>query len=283
MIIPSPHGGLFFAQRGALRRLNAEVERRSLLMKVSVVLAGEDDFKCKITIPKSWREGPATRLIEFIFDTYNKRDPNHQISASTHHLEIAKASGPTQIHETLIISEVVSHRDTIQIKFGAVAPRAAKPKTGAGVQPPTPPITGSVAGKYKSIADWNTVNPDYPTQAGGVAATITRKNIKVRREIVGGVECAHCMNWGCQKVFQIQDNGANSCSYHTQNVCYRDRGAPSYWKCCPDKTVAENFPGDDLVLKLNAIPGCVVGAHWDGSTSEEGGAGGSGKQEKDEK
>jgi hypothetical protein len=243
-------------------------------MKVTVVASEDEKFTVKITVPKKWRDGPASRLIDFIVETYNKRDLDKQIDEATHHLEIAKGSGPMQIHKEAIISTVICHHDTIRIKPGAPAPMAAhSPKTQQAVKQPK---TNS-SGMYKTIASWNEVNPDYPTQAGGVARTITRRGYKPRKEVVNGVECAHCVRWGCQKRFQVQNNEPTTCSYHTQNVCYRDRGAPSFWKCCPDLTVAENFPGDDLLQKLNAIPGCMTGAHWDGGEEGEGEGEGKGR------
>ena len=181
-------------------------------MKVFVVAEG--GFTVRITVPKSWREGPADKLIKFVYATYSQKQQG-PIDATTHHLEVAKGGGPIQIRPEAILNQIIDHRDTIRIEKGAL--KQATVRKPSSAKPPKPPTAASAATtkQYKSIAAWNQVNPDAPTQAGGVARTITRRDYKPRREVIDGVEHAYCVRWGCQQRFIVADNGPTSCKYHS--------------------------------------------------------------------
>ncbi|CCW65884.1 unnamed protein product [Phytomonas sp. EM1] len=70
------------------------------------------------------------------------------------------------------------------------------------------------------------------------------------QEVVNGQ--AKCRNFGCGKVFNVDENSDVSCRFHIQGPVFWD--TYKYWKCCPGKKSAE-------FEEFVKIPGCHVGPH----------------------
>jgi hypothetical protein len=108
---------------------------------------------------------------------------------------------------------------------------------------PPPPV-------LKSIADYNTQNPDAATAAGSALKSVTVRK-STRRE--DGT--AKCQNKGCQKDFIVAENTATSCTYHCGQAIFHD--AAKFWSCCPN---SKRYDFDEFML----VPGCTTGYHDDG-------------------
>lgn len=101
----------------------------------------------------------------------------------------------------------------------------------------------------KSIASYNTENPEAKTAAATAAASIIRKS---SRKDDG---TAKCQRKGCQKIFNYAENSESACTYHKGQPVFHD--AIKFWGCCPGKKC---FDFDEFL----AVPGCAQGFHDDG-------------------
>lgn len=104
----------------------------------------------------------------------------------------------------------------------------------------------------KSIADFNTSNPEAVTAAQSALKTIVPAERKSTRAADG---TAKCRNKGCQQVFNVSENGPSACRFHSGQAVFHD--TLKYWSCCSDKKC---YDFDDFV----AVPGCMTGFHDDG-------------------
>ena len=107
----------------------------------------------------------------------------------------------------------------------------------------------SEAAQIKSIADFNTQNPDAATASASALKTVARKST---RKPDG---TARCQNKGCQKVFNVRENNARACTFHVGQAVFHD--VAKYWSCC-DKKKCFDF---DEFMK---VTGCRTGYHDDG-------------------
>lgn len=73
-----------------------------------------------------------------------------------------------------------------------------------------------------------------------------------------GKPLVKCRNYGCQKMFDEDDNDEGSCMHHTAPPVFHD--TLKFWSCCRDRK-AYDFEG------FQEITGCVTGRH---STSDPG-------------
>jgi len=103
----------------------------------------------------------------------------------------------------------------------------------------------------KSIAAYNTENPNATTAAASAAKSLVRKS---SRKTDG---TAKCQRKGCQKDFVVAENSAAACLcvFHAGQPVFHD--AVKFWSCCSDKKC---FDFDEFL----AVPGCQVGVHDDG-------------------
>lgn len=108
----------------------------------------------------------------------------------------------------------------------------------------------------KSIADYNSENPNASSAASSAAKSLIRKSS--RKE--DGT--AKCQRKGCQKVFQVAENTseASLCVFHRGQPVFHD--AVKFWSCCPEKKC---FDFDEFL----AVPGCGTGVHDDGEIDIE--------------
>lgn len=103
----------------------------------------------------------------------------------------------------------------------------------------------------KSIADYNSSNPNAATAAASAVKTVAAR--KSSRSEDG--QSAKCQRKGCQKQFVLAENSATACTYHKGQPVFHD--AVKYWSCCDHKKC---FDFDEFL----AVPGCAVGCHDDG-------------------
>ena len=102
----------------------------------------------------------------------------------------------------------------------------------------------------KSISDYNKQNPEATTAASSAVKTMANRKSSRRDD-----GTAKCQNKGCQKVFTVADNNADSCVYHKGQPVFHD--AVKFWSCCSHKKC---YDFDEFL----AVPGCAKGYHDDG-------------------
>lgn len=100
-------------------------------MKIYIAYTEGDDvakhMDTKMTIPKSWRSGPVSKLLDFVVETYNSKHADNLLEAASVHLERdEKAVGSADI-----VEEVMSKSDRIVLKPGASIEHMVKPAPGA--------------------------------------------------------------------------------------------------------------------------------------------------------
>lgn len=103
----------------------------------------------------------------------------------------------------------------------------------------------------KSISEFNATNP---TAVSSITSAVKTLEIRKSTRNEDGVT-AKCQRKGCQKVFNIADNSAESCTHHKGQPIFHD--AAKFWSCCPEKKCYD-------FEEFLAVPGCTVGYHDDG-------------------
>mmetsp|Transcript_3966 Transcript_3966/g.9050 ORF Transcript_3966/g.9050 Transcript_3966/m.9050 type:complete len:321 (-) Transcript_3966:112-1074(-) len=181
-------------------------------------------------------------------------------------------TGPPIFHDTMKCWSCCRDRkaydfETFQLITGcSVGPHSAKPPAvSIAASPNTPSGAGAGAGggdlpppQLKSIADYNTKNPDAASAASSAAKVLTAAR-KSSRSADGLT--AKCQRKGCQQTFALADNveegepGTGPCVHHRGNPVFHD--AVKFWSCCPD---IKCYDFDEFL----AVRGCARGLHDDG-------------------
>lgn len=104
--------------------------------------------------------------------------------------------------------------------------------------------------QLKSIADYNTTNPQGPT----AAATAAKLNVRASTRSEDGLS-ARCRRKGCQKNFLVKENHPEACVHHKGQPIFHD--AIKFWSCCPD---IKCYDFEEFL----AVKGCGLGFHDDG-------------------
>lgn len=103
----------------------------------------------------------------------------------------------------------------------------------------------------KSISDFNASNPSAVSATTSAIKTVSaRKSTRSEDGLT-----ARCQRKGCQKVFNLAENCAAACCYHSGQPVFHD--AIKLWSCCPDKKC---YDFDEFM----AVKGCSIGWHDDG-------------------
>lgn len=135
------------------------------------------------------------------------------------------------------------HSNAVQKVAIAASPNAPTNENGVPVPPPV---------QLKSIADFNTKNPEAASAASSAAKIVS--GVRKSSRNADGIT-AKCQRKGCQKDFNVSDNSSTACTYHAGNPVFHD--AIKLWSCCPDKKC---YDFDEFM----AVAGCSVGFHDDG-------------------
>eukprot|EP01040_Poterioochromonas_malhamensis_P009748 gene9748-10590_t len=103
----------------------------------------------------------------------------------------------------------------------------------------------------KSISDFNATNPAAASSITSAVKTLeTRKSSRNEDGVT-----ARCQRKGCQKTFNIAENGPDACTYHKGQPVFHD--AAKFWSCCHEKKC---YDFDEFL----AVRGCASGFHDDG-------------------
>ena len=165
-------------------------------MKVVIAYSeGSDEsvhMKTKITVPKGWRSGPVSKLLDFAVETYNGKFPGQApLSAAEVHFE-KEGSG-----------EVIGVEDVLEEVFTEKAEAIA-------LKPGAPPRVGDRASRLAE-------------EARARAEAVERK----KREEAGKVRCK---NFGCNKLFDPAANPEGGCAHHVGPPFFHD--CKKGWTCC---------------------------------------------------
>ncbi len=90
---------------------------------------------------------------------------------------------------------------------------------------------------------------DYVLKHGAHIKVVKKEEVKVS---ASGKPLVKCRNYGCQQMFDEEDNPDGSCVHHTGPPIFHD--TIKFWSCCKDRK-AYDFEG------FQEIKGCAAGKH----------------------
>eukprot|EP00512_Aurantiochytrium_limacinum_P008484 CAMPEP_0171549632 /NCGR_PEP_ID=MMETSP0960-20121227/6554_1 /TAXON_ID=87120 /ORGANISM="Aurantiochytrium limacinum, Strain ATCCMYA-1381" /LENGTH=337 /DNA_ID=CAMNT_0012098353 /DNA_START=53 /DNA_END=1066 /DNA_ORIENTATION=+ len=227
-------------------------------------LEDEEKMTIKLTLPKSWRTGPAQRLINTFVEAYNKKHPDTELNEDeVHFVKFNKSSetgekNPGDVFVVPFDAPVQSFMESgeeLFLKNGVsksmealnFTPTEETPDTDAKKDSPTTAKEASAA----------------PAKRSSLAAALAAANAKLAAEQreknagagvdvddrAGKVRCEH---FGCQKWYAESENNDHACRYHSKPPVFHD--TRKFYSCCEDK-VAWDWDS------FEAIEGCCVGPH----------------------
>ena len=156
----------------------------------------------KITLPKKWKQGPTSKLLEFAVESYNASDlgESNTLSAGELHLALKVAPSSSQdqneddytlapLASDAILVEVIDDRDAVYI----------------------------VHGPSKTLAQ--------------IEQEIQEEKDRKKELLASTVACVH---FGCKKRFK-KGELPPSCTYHAAPPVFHETA--KFWSCCPQKKV----------------------------------------------
>lgn len=162
----------------------------------------------KITLPKSWKTGPTSRLLDQFIESYNagKEGQSNTLDSTVMHLSIRRplpANGSNTGDDTVlkdlpsdgIVVELISDRDDVYVCHGA----------------------------SRTSAEIN-----------------TERQSQLEKEKEAKRNQSQCVHFGCNKRFP-KGGPYPECHYHSGPPVFHETA--KFWSCCPDKKAYdwENF------------------------------------------
>mmetsp|Transcript_1752 Transcript_1752/g.2479 ORF Transcript_1752/g.2479 Transcript_1752/m.2479 type:complete len:309 (+) Transcript_1752:193-1119(+) len=198
----------------------------------------EQNQTIKLTLPKSWKNGPASQLQTLLVDSYNKKHkgevPDDQkLKTESFHLE--KKNGE-EIARDAPVKKFVENGDDLYLKAGA-----SKTMAELGITLPEQEETEKPTPKRKPLP---------PTESELETAARAKDKEKSKEDKSKPM----CKRFGCQKRYDPATNGPESCRHHVKPPVFHE--TRKFWACCPDQ-IAWDWDS------FQAIPGCAVAAHSD--------------------
>jgi len=198
----------------------------------------EDDLQMtiKLTLPKSWKSGPAQRLVDTFVEAYNKKHPDSKLDESEVHFE--KKDGFVVPFDAPVDSFMESQEDLF-LKKGvskSMESLGFTPKEKESESVAKAPVAKPKSSIAAAVASANRALPKTNTSAG------VAKND-------GKLPCKH---FGCNKRYLESENADGACKYHEKPPVFHE--TKKWWACCPDK-VAWDWDS------FTDIPGCCTGRH----------------------
>jgi hypothetical protein len=191
----------------------------------------------KITLPKSWKTGPTSQLLQQFVETYNNNEilgggPN-PLSVDTLHLAVPKAAAPTTTIPNGSPSVVVGRVNNTATSMVPIASDAI--------------VEDSIADR----ADVYIMHG--PSQTVKELKEIQEQIENERKqqqqiELEKAKNMVSCTRFGCQRRFQKGGPYPTTpCRYHKLPPVFHETA--KFWSCCPNKKV---YDFDDF----QNIPGC---------------------------
>eukprot|EP00549_Striatella_unipunctata_P002463 CAMPEP_0118687956 /NCGR_PEP_ID=MMETSP0800-20121206/8662_1 /TAXON_ID=210618 ORGANISM="Striatella unipunctata, Strain CCMP2910" /NCGR_SAMPLE_ID=MMETSP0800 /ASSEMBLY_ACC=CAM_ASM_000638 /LENGTH=302 /DNA_ID=CAMNT_0006585181 /DNA_START=97 /DNA_END=1005 /DNA_ORIENTATION=+ len=153
----------------------------------------------KITLPKSWKNGPTSKLLKQFVESYNGNEaigPRNPLKEEDLHLEVVPDensmtdASPVALASDATTIDVIPDRATLAVKHG----------------------------KAPTIAELNKVEEE--------------KKSKMREEKAAEKALSRCTHFGCQKRFP-KGGPYPPCAYHKLPPVFHETA--KFWSCCPNK------------------------------------------------
>lgn len=171
-------------------------------MKVFLYYEDNDDKSLhktlKITLPKSWKSGPTSKLLEQFVESYNSSEQGSKHALVVEDLHLATQSNDEDkknnviqynlLPSDAIITEVIDDRDAVYIRHGA----------------------------SKTLAD--------------IRIEKQREQERKKEELEKTVACVH---FGCNNRFDPTLATRPKCCYHKSPPVFHETA--KFWSCCPQK------------------------------------------------
>jgi hypothetical protein len=196
----------------------------------------------KITLPKSWKAGPTSKLLDQFVESYNKGkaetddDDDAKLDSEQLHFELkAGKIRRVEIASDDVIAEVLEDRQDIFVMHGP-----SKMRSDLGPLPLLPKHT-----------DTETASTDAEKSNG---STVSGSDSTVNKK-----DLAACTHFGCKNRFPKGGPYPQNCVYHKSPPIFHETA--KYWSCCPQKKA---YDWDEF----QAIPGCQTGVCTDQKDDE---------------
>lgn len=182
-------------------------------------------------------------------NAYYREEENFE-GACQHH------TGPPIFHDTMKCWSCCRDRkafdfESFQLITGcATGMHSSIPPTVTIAASPNAREVGEDQPPVKSIADFNSANPTAVSASSSAVKIVSER--KSTRNADGS---ARCQRKGCQKTFQVSENGPEACTYHSGQPIFHD--AAKFWSCCSN---SKCYDFEEFL----AVKGCSVGWHDDG-------------------
>ena len=197
-------------------------------MKVLLHYEDDDDEKnhksLKITLPKSWKNGPTSRLLTQFVESYNGGNKNESpaLDENTLHMEMYTDASSSKSSSLLVTKKM------IEIAKDAIVIEIIPDKANLYIR----------HGPSKTKAELAPTLPSNNTETQS-----TESKSKPNSNLV------QCTHFGCQNRFP-KGGPYPQCSYHIAPPVFHETA--KFWSCCPDKKA---YDWDDF----QNIKGCQTG------------------------
>jgi len=174
----------------------------------------------KITLPKSWKSGPTSRLLGQFVESYNTSKPHNTLDPAKFHLCLSRADNES----------------------------SSSPSSSSLKSPNNPiPSDAIVLDVIPDRSDLYVREGPSPT----LAKIAEEKELAERKEAERLRDTFVCVHKGCNNRIKRSDCPPYPpCSYHDGPPVFHETA--KFWSCCPDKKAYE-------WEEFQAIPGCVKG------------------------
>ena len=172
----------------------------------------------KMTLPKSWKTGPSSRLLKQFVDSYNTSALQLTLIESEMHLEIQRGNDLVNIASDAIIQDIIPDRGNVYVRHG---PSATVQDIQVLDHEAESTATNQPSQKKQQHEEGSQMQP--------TVAQVT------------------CTRFGCKKRFPLGGPYPERCTHHISPPVFHETA--KFWSCCPSKKA---YDWDDF----EAIPGC---------------------------
>eukprot|EP00586_Coscinodiscus_wailesii_P009725 CAMPEP_0172508710 /NCGR_PEP_ID=MMETSP1066-20121228/214195_1 /TAXON_ID=671091 /ORGANISM="Coscinodiscus wailesii, Strain CCMP2513" /LENGTH=188 /DNA_ID=CAMNT_0013286829 /DNA_START=174 /DNA_END=736 /DNA_ORIENTATION=+ len=178
-----------------------------------------------MTLPKSWKNGPVSRLLAQFVESYNSsKTISNELAASDLHIATRRENTPSYNNNNTTPQTTTTTTTTTTIPL---------------------PCDGNVIDVINDRADLYILHGPFKTRAQ--LAEDARKIADEQKS--SAAELASCTHFGCRKKFP-RGGPYPTCQYHVSPPVFHETA--KFWSCCPNKKA---YDWDDF----QAIEGCRMG------------------------
>lgn len=195
-------------------------------MKVYLHYAEGDDAEkhstIKLTLPKSWRNGPLSQLKKVLVDDYNKKN-EEQLDAENFHLETGEK---TVLPKDGIVKQWLKKQQDVFLKPGK---DGTMEELGVTPPPDEEALKKERERKEKEKEEKITIirKPIPPTE---LELETARKRKEAEAKQKDGTDNRLlCKRFGCQKKYLPEENHEEACRHHVKPPIFHE--TRKYWAC----------------------------------------------------